>query len=162
VDGEDLGATTSDDRAGDDTHGSSTTSAAADDAPGGPATTAPVTTTADSGGDTGPGEDALDTGAPTSSTGSVTDCTELGLTECNGGCIDVNVSATNCGDCGVTCDADLPGSTCERGGCECPRDQQACPPMGCVDTTTDDLACGRDCVNCLMTAQTCIEGVCQG
>jgi Notch-like protein len=57
-------------------------------------------------------------------------CT-AGQTDCNGSCVNLASSATNCGACGVTCGG---GTTCSNGYC-CPTGTRACGDV-CVATAT--------------------------
>ena len=74
-------------------------------------------------------------------------CTTMcaqGQTLCGSDCVDTMGSVTNCGGCGVACDA---GKSCVAGTCNCPQGELACG-AACTNAQTDPNncgACGRKC-----------------
>lgn len=85
---------------------------------------------------------------------------------CEGRCVDLQTSSTDCGGCGLKCAG---GSSCSDGRCET-YDVQACnattaPPWfklcggGCSDTNADAKNCGG-CGNACGTDQQCDVGSC--
>ncbi len=63
-----------------------------------------------------------------------------GLTSCNGTCINLNTSGSNCGACGAACTG---GQVCNNGTCSssCSGSTRMCG-NGCADFTTDPTNCG--------------------
>jgi len=80
---------------------------------------------------------------------------------CGGGCVPLNTT-TNCGSCGVTCDA---GETCNGTSCRCGggpacAGADSCCGGSCVDTTTDENHCGGCGTTCDM-GETCTGSSCR-
>jgi len=90
-----------------------------------------------------------------------------GFDRCEGACIDLDINAANCGECGELCAEDEEGEIelylCEAGDCR--EDEVGCSPglvecgHSCVDLESHPLhcnACNRACDG----DQVCIEGDC--
>jgi hypothetical protein len=82
----------------------------------------------------------------------------LGLSLCNGACVDRQVSNIDCGDCTVRCD----GGLCADGLCVplCPADLTECPDGTCTDLESDHLHCGS-CGNTCGSDELCVAGDCR-
>lgn len=109
-----------------------------------------------------------DRGAPGTDIGPCT----MGLTRCNGECVDAQTATIHCGACGMDCNAAFPGATgvCRSGRCA----PAACLPgfgncdlmidNGCEVRTTDDRmncgTCGRLCQIANATS-VCSESLCR-
>jgi hypothetical protein len=108
-----------------------------------------------------------------------------GLTCCGSACTD---TTSNANHCGPTCTACSVGLTCVNSKCVCDPRQCTGPQLcctsdgstcvgvgqtcgtgmtccggtrGCIDTTSNNAACGPSCLPC-STGQTCVNGVCTG
>ncbi len=81
--------------------------------------------------------------------------TDLSL--CDGQCVDLSNSQTNCGTCGNECAG---GDICTAGTCSlsCATDQQACNGQ-CVDTSNDPNNCGA-CGHACPGGDVCTAGAC--
>jgi hypothetical protein len=78
-----------------------------------------------------------------------------GMALCGGACVAVLNSPTNCGGCGLLCNA--PGQQCSNGACGCASGYSDCG-SGCVAVTSDPANCGS-CGNAC-GLQVCSSGVC--
>lgn len=77
-----------------------------------------------------------------------------GATQCDGTCVSLASSPTNCGACGATCSA---GTTCEGGQCVCEDGLTDC--LGtCVDLQSDGANCGACGTACV--GMVCSHGAC--
>ena len=74
---------------------------------------------------------------------------------CGNRCIDLCISATDCGACGVACAA---GRECVAGECTCPPGQTVCDG-NCVDLLTDRNHCG-ECDTPCCDSSVCSVGIC--
>lgn len=85
-----------------------------------------------------------------------TDPCPTGLTECNGTCVDLESSASHCGECGNACSTD---EVCRDSTCvlEC-GDRTECNGA-CVNTQTDSAHCG-ECGNACAANEVCDRGNC--
>lgn len=108
-----------------------------------------------------------DSGTPDAT--DVTDLTETadeggtctgGLTWCDGGCVDTNISPTHCGGCGNSCGA---GHDCVAGHCtlRCPTlgDFEDCGGDVCANLDSDPHNCGS-CGNACGAGEVCSCGEC--
>lgn len=70
-----------------------------------------------------------------------------GLTACNGACVDLSSSASNCGACGIACGGDVP--YCSAGACaaSCAEGTTACG-FDCTNTSSNPYHCGGCGVTC--------------
>jgi hypothetical protein len=113
-----------------------------------------------SGSGSGGGQDA--TMPPMDASSDVAQCSEAGLTSCNGLCVDLLWDHDHCGSCTNGCSAMGPLTTCSQGKCVCEADAGAVlcgmAPGMCVDTLSDPNNCGT----CGHICQTNSMGVCQG
>ena len=80
-------------------------------------------------------------------------CAE-GTTQCDGNCVSLATSPTNCGACGTTCDATR---TCVAGQCVCQGNLTSCDGF-CVNLAVDGNNCGA-CGN-VCAGQVCSAGAC--
>ncbi len=114
------------------------------------------------------------------------ECRSCGGINCGGKCIDPSLDPENCGGCGIVCNGDCNGGTCDNGGgggggtctdlgggcdfsaqcCDGWCNGGTCDSCGlrvcndmCVDTTTDNNNCGNCNNQCIGT--TCQNGSCQ-
>ena len=71
-------------------------------------------------------------------------CLIMGKTMCDGSCVNLSTSTTNCGECGKVCKSLAP--TCCKGGC--------------VNTMTDNNNCGSCGHKCTL-GTTCVAGSCK-
>lgn len=96
---------------------------------------------------------------PTEDAGSAPRCA-VGLTDCDGECVDLGSDFTSCGACGAACATGevCSGGVCLRGGC--PGGTTGCGGS-CIDTTSDARHCGGCAVACAGT-ETCEAGTCVG
>ncbi|MBN1605101.1 MAG: hypothetical protein JW940_00635 [Polyangiaceae bacterium] len=94
-------------------------------------------------------------------------CCTLGLTVCDGSCVDTATDSSNCSKCGVQCGA---GLSCSNGGC-CPAGKTnvggiCCYPGEsncngeCFDLQNDSQHCGTCYIGCSMN-QECQGGSCE-
>lgn len=87
-------------------------------------------------------------------------CEALGLTDCDGACVDLLADEGHCGACGVACDGE---ETCLGGTCApppCPPEQANCGGV-CVKLATDPAFCGSCAVACA-PGEICSKGQCVG
>lgn len=75
---------------------------------------------------------------------------------CDGECVDLGSSISDCGACGVMCGA---GEACIGGSCECDSPTRRCDGA-CVDLDTDPDHCGACGVTC-GAGEVCIAGSCE-
>ena len=80
-----------------------------------------------------------------------------GTTQCNAGCVNLQTSKQNCGECGTKCG----GQTCVAGTCQgdgCPAELTQCGAV-CTNAQVDPLHCGA-CDAACAPAETCESGTC--
>lgn len=100
---------------------------------------------------------ACSEGSPTDSTPPVDGDCAVGLTDCDGACVDLASDAGHCGQCNSACT----GGECIDGECipsECDDGLRWCDGR-CVDTRSDDENCGA-CGEVCESQQVCESGVC--
>ncbi|MBX3212234.1 MAG: hypothetical protein KF850_09390 [Labilithrix sp.] len=78
-------------------------------------------------------------------------------TPCEGECVDLMTSATNCGACGSACAG---RELCVGGSCTCPSSERACNGA-CVDVQSSSDHCG-ECGRRCAAGTTCTGGTCCG
>ncbi len=79
---------------------------------------------------------------------------------CDGMCVDLWASNTNCGHCGITCGG---GSVCQHGACGCPPDRPDVCSTSCVSLASDVAHCGsctRACATQANSTSMCAGGMC--
>lgn len=81
-----------------------------------------------------------------------------GQMDCDGACVNVQVSVVHCGQCHHMCAASK-GAICEMGQCRCSDGKLDCNGT-CVDGASDSTNCGACGQSCPADSQ-CISGVCQ-
>lgn len=80
----------------------------------------------------------------------------VGLSACDGRCVDTRTDRDHCGDCTGHCPA---VTSCVNGRCVCPEPLTLCG-VRCVDTRTENGNCGR-CGTLCAAGTACREGRCQ-
>lgn len=86
-------------------------------------------------------------------------CAGIGLSACNGSCVNLAYDESNCGICGNLCPK---GTSCILGSCRCDYSTQTyCAEQGvCVYLASDASSCGA-CGNGCRAGQSCVSGTCR-